>query len=54
MVSITDIIVLIIVGLIIGGIIYSLIKNNKEGKCNHCPYNKSCNKKTNKCIKEGK
>ena len=53
----TDVIILIIIGMIIFSIIYlNYFKNRKEkGKgCTSCPYNNNCKKNTNSCDQNKK
>jgi hypothetical protein len=41
--TLADIIILVIVILIVGFIIYSMVRKKDEGICSRCAYNKNCN-----------
>lgn len=46
----TDIIVILVIALIIGGAVWYIIKEKKKGKkCIGCPYASSCNTKRCSC-----
>ncbi len=39
----TNLVLILIVSVIVGGAIYYLFWQKKKGKCVGCPYSKSCN-----------